>query len=257
MGPRPAPWCEGRCEDGAARHAIIRRAAIEGDDRCPGGQDQLQHGATQPKHRSPRVFGARIGRGRVATSKVAANLRAKMRDVNRRSESPVAIPRTPPPGLAKAVRRDWEIAGRTSGGTWGIRQLRECPREECEGFAIVEEQFEMLGGCAAKARCRAALCCAQRVDHFLLREVLRRVRAVITDVGQGWDEARLEDAGRDLLRTPEWAAVPGASGEAVRVARARERSRTRSAQCSFFLSGARGASTWARAWLLRVRRRKH
>ena len=73
----------------------------------------------------------------------------------------------------------------------GSSQLRECPREECEGFAIVEEQFEMLGGCAAKARCRAALCCAQRVDHFLLREVQRRVRAVITDVvrdgtKQGW-----------------------------------------------------------------------
>ena len=38
----PDKWDQGRRrgvkggEDGAARHAIIRRAAIEGDDRCPG-----------------------------------------------------------------------------------------------------------------------------------------------------------------------------------------------------------------------------
>ena len=63
----------------------------------------------------------------MATSKVAANLRAKMRDVNRRSESPVAIPRAPPPGLAKAVRRDWEIAVRTSGGTWALANCVSAP----------------------------------------------------------------------------------------------------------------------------------
>jgi hypothetical protein len=107
----PDKWDQGRRrgvksgEDGAARHAIIRRAAIEGDDRCPGVK--INCSTVQPSQSiDPRAGLERELVGRVATSKVAANLRAKIRDVNRRNESPVAIPRAPPPGLAKAVSRD-------------------------------------------------------------------------------------------------------------------------------------------------------
>jgi hypothetical protein len=59
----------------------------------------------------------------------------------------------------------------------GISQLRKCPREECKGFAIVVGQFAMLGGCATKARYRAALFWAQReyIIYILINNLILKI----------------------------------------------------------------------------------
>ena len=59
-------------------------------------------------------------KGRVARSKVSACERAMARDVRRRNTSPVAMPRTPPAGFWRAVRRERASTPRMGGGTLAL-----------------------------------------------------------------------------------------------------------------------------------------
>ena len=54
--------------------------------------------------------------GRVASSNTPAKARASARDTSLRNTSPVAMPRTPPPGLRNAVSRDKARASMMPGG---------------------------------------------------------------------------------------------------------------------------------------------